>query len=103
MIESTMPTITPANTPKVSTAAIAATAIQKSNRFTRKRRRSAGTSIIPSAMALLATSAPTFPDKSYLDEEDFGRTILAMGTSLLGWTQEIFTRGIFADERPSSA
>lgn len=43
------------------------------------------------------TSAPTFPDKSYLDEEDFGRTILAMGTSLLGWTQEIFTRGIFAE------
>ena len=48
------------------------------------------------------TSAPTFPDKSYLDEEDFGRTILAMGTSLLGWTQEIFTRGIFANDAPTS-
>ena len=44
------------------------------------------------------TSAPIFPDKSYLDEEDFGRTILAMGTSLLGWTQEIFTREIFAND-----
>lgn len=44
------------------------------------------------------TSAPTFPDKSYLDEEDFGRTILAMGTSLLGWTQEIFNREIFAED-----
>ncbi|MHA7838329.1 MAG: SDR family oxidoreductase [bacterium] len=44
------------------------------------------------------TSAPEYPDTSYLDEEDFGRTILAMGTSLLGWTQEIFSRGLFAED-----
>jgi len=43
-------------------------------------------------------SAPAYPDRSYLDEEDFGRTILAMGTSLLGWTQGLFRRGLFADD-----
>jgi NAD(P)-dependent dehydrogenase (short-subunit alcohol dehydrogenase family) len=42
------------------------------------------------------TSAPSYSDASYLDEGDFGRTILSMGTSLLGWTQELFSRGLFA-------
>ena len=41
---------------------------------------------------------PKYPDTSYLDEEDFSRTILAMGTSLLGWTQELFNRGLFAQD-----
>ena len=41
---------------------------------------------------------PKYPDTSYLDEEDFGRTILAMGTSLLGWTQELFSKGLFAPD-----
>jgi NAD(P)-dependent dehydrogenase (short-subunit alcohol dehydrogenase family) len=44
------------------------------------------------------TSAPVYPDSSYLDEDDFARTILSMGTSLLGWTQELFARGLFADD-----
>ncbi len=44
------------------------------------------------------TSQPKYPDTSYLDEEDFGRTILAMGTSLLGWTQELHGRGLFAPD-----
>ncbi len=44
------------------------------------------------------TTAPSYPDSSYLDEEDFSRTILSMGTSLLGWTQELFTRGLFAPD-----
>ncbi|MFK7895488.1 MAG: SDR family oxidoreductase [Myxococcota bacterium] len=43
-------------------------------------------------------SQPRYPDTSYLDEEDFSRTILAMGTSLLGWTQELFARGLFAED-----
>jgi len=34
----------------------------------------------------------------YLDEEDFARTILSMGTSLLGWTQGLYSRGLFADD-----
>ena len=42
------------------------------------------------------TSAPEYPERSFLDEEDFGRTILSMGTSLLGWVQEVFSRGLFA-------
>ncbi len=34
----------------------------------------------------------------YLDEDDFARTILSMGTSLLGWTQGIFHAGLFAED-----
>ncbi|MHC4164806.1 MAG: SDR family oxidoreductase [Planctomycetota bacterium] len=41
---------------------------------------------------------PTYSDKHFLDEEDFSRTIHAMGTSLLGWVQGIFARGLFADD-----
>ena len=41
--------------------------------------------------------APSYPDR-YLDEDDFARTILSMGTSLLGWTQGLFRRGLFADD-----
>ena len=44
------------------------------------------------------SSAPVYPDSSYLDEDDFARTILSMGTSLLGWTQELFKRGLFAPD-----
>jgi NAD(P)-dependent dehydrogenase (short-subunit alcohol dehydrogenase family) len=43
------------------------------------------------------TQAAVYPDR-FLDEEDFARTILSMGTSLLGWTQGLFTRGLFADD-----
>lgn len=38
---------------------------------------------------------PVYSDRSYLDEDDFARTILSMGTSLLGWTQSIHERGLF--------
>jgi len=48
------------------------------------------------AQALGLASPPLYSDKHFLDEEDFSRTIHAMGTSLLGWVQEIFTRGLFA-------
>ena len=44
------------------------------------------------------TSAPAYPERSYLDAEDFGRTILSMGTSLLGWVQGVFHAGLFADD-----
>ena len=43
------------------------------------------------------THQPDYPDR-YLDEDDFARTILSMGTSLLGWTQGLFSRGLFADD-----
>lgn len=39
---------------------------------------------------------PTYSATSYLDEDDFARTILSMGTSLLGWTQGLFERDLFA-------
>lgn len=44
------------------------------------------------------TSAPAYPDSSFLDEEDFARTILSMGTSLLGWTQGVYDRGLFTSD-----
>ena len=42
-------------------------------------------------------SAPRYPAR-YLDEEDLGRTIHSMGTSLLGWTQAVHSRGLFASD-----
>ena len=43
------------------------------------------------------TNPPAYADR-YLDEEDFARTILSMGTSLLGWTQGLFHRGLFSED-----
>lgn len=43
-------------------------------------------------------SPPAYSDKHFLDEDDFSRTIHAMGTSLLGWVQGIFNRGLFATD-----
>ncbi len=54
-----MPIATPASTPADSTATIAATATQKSNRVTRWRRRSSPTSIIPNTTASMITAAST--------------------------------------------
>ncbi|HEX5066906.1 MAG TPA: SDR family oxidoreductase [Myxococcota bacterium] len=48
----------------------------------------------PQALGL--ASPPLYSDKHFLDEEDFSRTIHAMGTSLLGWVQELFTKKLFA-------
>jgi NAD(P)-dependent dehydrogenase (short-subunit alcohol dehydrogenase family) len=48
------------------------------------------------AAALGLASPPAYSDKHFLDEDDFARTIHAMGTSLLGWVQELHTRGLFA-------
>jgi len=33
-----------------------------------------------------------------LEEEDFARTVQAMGTSLATWTQDVFARGLFAQD-----
>jgi NAD(P)-dependent dehydrogenase (short-subunit alcohol dehydrogenase family) len=48
-------------------------------------------------LAALATP-PEYPGDRFLEEEDMARTIHAMGTSLLGWTQEIQRRGLFASD-----
>jgi NAD(P)-dependent dehydrogenase (short-subunit alcohol dehydrogenase family) len=41
-------------------------------------------------------SSPEYSSKHLLTEEDFARTIFNMGTSLLGWVQELFDRKLFA-------
>jgi NAD(P)-dependent dehydrogenase (short-subunit alcohol dehydrogenase family) len=48
----------------------------------------------PQALGL--ASPPEYSDKHFLDDEDFTRTIHAMGTSLLGWVQQLHARGLFA-------
>jgi NAD(P)-dependent dehydrogenase (short-subunit alcohol dehydrogenase family) len=50
------------------------------------------------AAAHALASPPAYSDKHFLDEDDFSRTIHAMGTSLLGWVQGIFNRGLFATD-----
>ena len=42
--------------------------------------------------------APEYVQERVLEDEDFDRTIFNMGTSLLGWVQEIFARKLFADD-----
>jgi hypothetical protein len=53
------PITTPASTPDERTPTIAATAIQKSNRATRFRRRISGTSIMPNTTASMITAPST--------------------------------------------
>lgn len=49
------------------------------------------------ALAGLA-SPPAYSQTAFLDEDDFARTIHAMGTSLLGWVQDLLARGLFASD-----
>jgi len=48
--------------------------------------------------AYALATPPAYPDKHFLDEDDFARTIHSMGTSLLGWVQELHGRGLFASD-----
>ncbi len=41
---------------------------------------------------------PASDSDSVLEDEDFARTVHSMGTSLATWTQEVFTRGMFAPD-----
>lgn len=50
----------------------------------------------PQALGL--ATPPEYSDKYFLDDEDFTRTIHAMGTSLLGWVQQLHLRGLFAPD-----
>ena len=43
-------------------------------------------------------SPPQYSETDFLEEEDFSRTIFNMGTSLLGWVQDLFERKLFADD-----
>lgn len=42
-------------------------------------------------------SRPEYPNR-YLDDDDLGRTIYSMGTSILGWAQALLDRAMFADD-----
>jgi NAD(P)-dependent dehydrogenase (short-subunit alcohol dehydrogenase family) len=44
------------------------------------------------------TTPPRYAADLFLEEEDMARTVHSMGTSLLGWTQELLTRGLFAPD-----
>jgi NAD(P)-dependent dehydrogenase (short-subunit alcohol dehydrogenase family) len=44
------------------------------------------------------TSPPGYAQDLFLEDEDMVRTIYAMGTSLLTWTQDVLERGLFADD-----
>jgi NAD(P)-dependent dehydrogenase (short-subunit alcohol dehydrogenase family) len=44
------------------------------------------------------TTAPEYSSDSFLEEEDMARTIHSMGTSLLGWTQALRERAMFAPD-----
>jgi NAD(P)-dependent dehydrogenase (short-subunit alcohol dehydrogenase family) len=49
--------------------------------------------------ALLALAGPPAYDQElFLEEEDFTRTVHAMGTSLATWAQDVHTRGLFAED-----
>jgi NAD(P)-dependent dehydrogenase (short-subunit alcohol dehydrogenase family) len=41
---------------------------------------------------------PRYDSSSVLEDEDFARTIHAMGTSLATWTQDLLARGLFAGD-----
>ena len=43
-------------------------------------------------------SPPDYSQTDFLEEEDFSRTIFNMGTSLLGWVQDLFNRKLFTDD-----
>jgi NAD(P)-dependent dehydrogenase (short-subunit alcohol dehydrogenase family) len=50
------------------------------------------------AAAHPVASPPSYSETDFLEEEDFARTIFNMGTSLLGWVQDIFGRKLFAED-----
>ena len=44
------------------------------------------------------STAPEYSADAFIEEEDLARTIHSMGTSLLGWTQRVRERGMFASD-----
>ena len=49
------------------------------------------------ADALVALAdPPAYDSERLLEDEDFDRTVFSMGTSLATWTQDVFTRKLFA-------
>ena len=73
-----MPTTTPRSTPTDSTPRTAATAIQKSNRFTRRSRRNSARSIIPNTTASMMIAARTALGSS----ENSGASRISVATTI---------------------
>lgn len=48
--------------------------------------------------AMHTLASPVAYGTAYIDDEDLARTIHSMGTSLLGWTQEVLRRGLFSSD-----
>lgn len=48
--------------------------------------------------AMHTLASPIAYGATYIDDEDLARTIHSMGTSVLGWTQEILRRDLFAGD-----
>ncbi|MDJ0869895.1 MAG: SDR family oxidoreductase [Myxococcota bacterium] len=61
-------------------------------------RREADALLADGADELLPLASPPHYPPRLLDEEDLARTIHAMGTSWLGWTQALLGRGLFTDD-----
>jgi len=61
---------------------------------------SAANRLFSEGFAALAPLAdpPAYPSGAFLEEEDFARTIHAMGTSLLTWARALVERRLFADD-----
>lgn len=48
---------------------------------------------------LSGLARPTdYPEGRFIEDEDMARTIYAMGTSLLSWTRDVRSRGLFGDD-----
>jgi NAD(P)-dependent dehydrogenase (short-subunit alcohol dehydrogenase family) len=50
------------------------------------------------ALAGLLASPPPSEAGPVLEDEDFARTVYSMGTSLATWAQDVFARGLFAED-----
>lgn len=48
--------------------------------------------------SFLSALPPSYEQDLLLDEEDVLKTVHAMGTSLLSWTQDLFRRGLFSQD-----
>jgi len=65
-----------------------------------ERLREAADELFESGVDALHTLArrPDYPKRSFIDDEDLGRTIYSMGTSVLGWAQALLERDLFAED-----
>lgn len=85
--------------PELPTASTAASSLAESLGVDKERLTQAADELFAGGADALHTlaSRPEYPSR-YLDEDDLGRTIYSMGTSILGWAQALLDRTMFADD-----